>query len=202
MVMGLREKKKQQTREMILNNSMELFTRKGVDEVGMRELAQVCGLGIGTYYNYFKSKEEVIFSLFADILRDALQRKPFDVSVAATPGDTLAQNYYSLLEILSEHQNILDEFLVVVQSPKNYETDESLGSRILPQMILDYWEWSRPLLESIHANYENEDTGHVARLMWSHFLNELNVLTSPLNKDNAREYNKFSSRHFLNGFHV
>jgi AcrR family transcriptional regulator len=200
--MGLREKKKQQTREMILNNSMELFTRKGVDEVGMRELAQVCGLGIGTYYNYFKSKEEVIFSLFADILREALVRKPFDVSAAAAPGDTLAANYMSLLEVLGEHKNIMDEFLVVVQSPKNYASEDSLGSKILPQMILDYWEWVRPLLESIHADYQNEDTGHVARLMWSHFLNELNVLTSPMNRETALDFNKFSSRHFLNGFHV
>ncbi|EQC51713.1 transcriptional regulator, TetR family [Bacteriovorax sp. DB6_IX] len=200
--MGLREKKKQQTREMILNNSMELFTRKGVDEVGMRELAQVCGLGIGTYYNYFKSKEEVIFSLFADILREALRRRPFDVTMDASPGDTLADNYQALLGILSEHKNILDEFLVVVQSPKNYVTEESLGSKILPQMILDYWEWVRPMLESIHANYENEDTGHVARLMWGHFLSELNVLTSPLNRETANDFNRFSSRHFLNGFHV
>ncbi|OIQ19711.1 MAG: hypothetical protein BM556_04295 [Bacteriovorax sp. MedPE-SWde] len=200
--MGLRETKKQQTREMILTNSMELFTRKGVDEVGMRELAQVCGLGIGTYYNYFKSKEEVIFSLFSDILREALIRKPFDVSAQATPGDTLAENYYSILGILSEHQNIMNEFLVVVQSPKNYLTEESLGAKILPQMILDYWDWVKPMLDSVHAGYDDADAGHVARIMWNHFLSELNVLTSPLNKENAREHNKYSSRHLLNGFHI
>ncbi|EQC47304.1 TetR/AcrR family transcriptional regulator [Bacteriovorax sp. Seq25_V] len=70
--MGLREEKKKKTREMILEKSYELFTDKGVSNVGMRELAQKCNLGIGTYYNYFKSKDEVVISLLVDKLNLAL----------------------------------------------------------------------------------------------------------------------------------
>lgn len=198
--MGLRERKKQQTREMILKNSMVLFTEKGVDAVGMRELAQVCGLGIGTYYNYFRSKEEVLFSLFYDILKDAIDRNPFDLSLGGDGGDVLTNNYSKLYQTLLEHKNILHEFLVVALAPKNYEDKNSLGLKIMPEMINHYWNWVSPFLPNAGARYDQSEAPLVVQLMWHHFLTALHVLMTNKDAQEADSINRFSSRHLVRGF--
>lgn len=198
--MGLREQKKQRTREMILEHSMTLFTEKGVANVGMRELAQVCGLGIGTYYNYFHSKEEVLFSLFYDILKDGLESNQFNVTDGVDQGDILSNNYNYLYETLLKHKNILNEFLVVALAPKNYESDDSLGVKIMPLMVKDYWKWVETFLDSAGASYSDEEESLVVAMMWHHFLTALHVLMTVHDREKAAQINRYSSRHLVKGF--
>jgi AcrR family transcriptional regulator len=57
--MGVRSEKKLQLRNKIIEASKTIFSRQDFDETTMEQIATEAGVGLGTAYNYFKSKEEL-----------------------------------------------------------------------------------------------------------------------------------------------
>ncbi len=61
---GLRERKKQQRRERILGVALDLFLRDGYSRTSMRDIAAGADVGVGTIYNYFESKTDLLAAVF------------------------------------------------------------------------------------------------------------------------------------------
>ena len=59
--MGLRETKKQQTRQQIAAQAMRLFVTRGFDHVTVAEVAEAAGISQKTVFNYFPTKEDLFF---------------------------------------------------------------------------------------------------------------------------------------------
>ena len=59
--MGLREVKKQQTRELIAAQAMRLFAIRGFDQVTVLEVAAAAGVSEKTVFNYFPTKEDLFY---------------------------------------------------------------------------------------------------------------------------------------------
>lgn len=58
--MGLREEKKQETREALFQKTMELFRDVGFDEARVQDVATSVRVSLKTFYNYFPTKEAVL----------------------------------------------------------------------------------------------------------------------------------------------
>ena len=56
-------------RERVLHAARELFAERGLD-VTMDEIARHAGVGVGTVYRRFRSRDEIIAALFEDRMRD------------------------------------------------------------------------------------------------------------------------------------
>jgi len=54
-------------RDTILNAALELLVKKGVHNTPMSQIAKAAGTGMGTIYNYFPNKEELINEIYAGI---------------------------------------------------------------------------------------------------------------------------------------
>jgi AcrR family transcriptional regulator len=76
---GLRERKKQQTREKIERVALHLFAERGYDETTLAEIAEAADVSPRTIFAYFQSKEDILFcdepSVY-DRLEQTLEQRP------------------------------------------------------------------------------------------------------------------------------
>jgi AcrR family transcriptional regulator len=78
MGMGLRERKKQQTRQLIAETAWRLFADRGFEQVTVAEVARQAQVAVATVFNYFPTKEDLFFfrlEAFAARLVDAVSTR-------------------------------------------------------------------------------------------------------------------------------
>jgi len=77
--MGLRELKREQTRQLIADTAWRLFADRGFDQVSVAEVAQEAQVAAATVYNYFRTKEDLFYwrlEAFGTRLADAVTTRP------------------------------------------------------------------------------------------------------------------------------
>jgi AcrR family transcriptional regulator len=57
---GLRERKKQKTRESIQRTALRLFEKQGYDQTTVEQIAAAAEISPSTFFNYFPTKEDVV----------------------------------------------------------------------------------------------------------------------------------------------
>jgi AcrR family transcriptional regulator len=86
---GLRERKKQRTRELIADTARELFLERGFDAVTVAEVARAADVDTKTVYNYFPSKPELFyyrFQGFEQAMVNAVRDRKVGMSILAAFG--------------------------------------------------------------------------------------------------------------------
>ena len=80
---GLRERKKEATRERLLQVALDLFVERGFDAVSVDDIAEVAEVSKTTFYRYFDSKEDLLFGRATEhlaLVRSVFAERPDDES--------------------------------------------------------------------------------------------------------------------------
>mgnify|MGYP001088436109 CR=1 FL=1 len=84
-------------REQIQNVAAEMLERGGYARLTIRAVARRCGIGVGTIYNYYPSKDDMVRDI---MLRDWAQTRAAMEKITCTAGDLHegVRNFFSPLQ--------------------------------------------------------------------------------------------------------
>jgi AcrR family transcriptional regulator len=148
---GLRERKKQQTRQSILDAATRLFAERGFDGVTVAEIARAADLSEMTVFNYFPTKEDLVFGgmeFFEERLVAAVeQRAPGESAVAAFGRVVLAG-----IGQLAARADVIAKAATLIQaSPALQAREREVTARYTAQLARVFTEETRAAADDIEA---------------------------------------------------
>lgn len=96
--MGRRQEKAMHSRASLLKAAEQLFSKKNINDVGVREIAAAAGVTTGTFYHYFKGKNDILRELyhnrdeeFGELLEKMAREGPYCPKIAVFFSEHLAE---------------------------------------------------------------------------------------------------------------
>lgn len=138
---GLRDRKKQATREALRSAALRLAMERGPDQVRVEDIAEAAGVSPRTYNNYFASREQAIVSaVTADRearIAAAVAARPAEVRLADAVTEAVVEQYtntgereHEALLLITTRPALRDAFLVSsadIEPPLTAVIAERLG---------------------------------------------------------------------------
>jgi AcrR family transcriptional regulator len=132
---SLRERKKAATRMAIADAASELFEAHGFAHVSVDAVAAAAGVSRQTVFNYFPTKEDLVFDR-ADEIRELMVgalRSRGSVSVVETMR-ALSHAFWTRLAALPEDRPQAGFFAIFDSTPSLQAYARELGSRVIAEM--------------------------------------------------------------------
>ena len=138
---GLRERKKQATREALREAALRLAVERGPDQVRVEDIAEAAGVSPRTYNNYFASREQaIVAAITADRearIAAAVTARPAGVRLADAVAEAVIEQYtntgepeYKVMLLLTTRTALRDAFLdttIGIEPPLTSAIAERLG---------------------------------------------------------------------------
>ena len=131
--MGLQEKKKIKRRKRILKAATRLFQNRGYADTTITAIADKADVGVGTIYNYFSSKNQILLNIVADIF---LEKRPDEIIYANDPAQTAIRflSYYMDEFSLFDKEIWRGWFAALFLEPDLFERAYELDMKIVGEL--------------------------------------------------------------------
>jgi len=124
---GRRQRKKQRTRDALIETAMKLFAAKGYDHTAVHEITDAVDVSERTFFRYFAGKEDLVLSLIRDgsaAFAEALASRPpqeepltaarqaFQISLRELPGGAEGlPSYLAVMRLIDSTPALLAAYL-------------------------------------------------------------------------------------------
>ena len=125
-------------RDAILRAATQVIARRGFFQAQVADIARVAGVAAGTVYLYFRSKDELLVSIFENTMREAMAEGRTALAAVADPRERLRRIAQLHLDRLGHHRDLAVVFQVELrQSTKFMERFSSTYLREYLGLIRD-----------------------------------------------------------------
>jgi AcrR family transcriptional regulator len=176
--LGLRERKKQQTRETIARVALELFVERGYEHTTLSDIAEAANVSKRTIFAYYESKEDILFCdepEFFERLKQALDDRPPE----QTTIDAL-QDFFGSIASLDETAKLRKQ---IIASDEGLRHSERARSGRFEELI------ARSIAQDLGTDADDIRPNLVAASMTAAFTNVRDRLEAqgggPLDHDQA-----------------
>jgi AcrR family transcriptional regulator len=132
--LSLRERKKVETRNRILDSAIQLFQERGFEQTTVDEIAAQANISRGTFFNYFASKDSVLYEI-AHGERQALKQL-IEVELAEQPSAVLKIRRL-MQQLVIDTLPYLRITRYVLIGAMLYPSDETAVSLRLGELLID-----------------------------------------------------------------
>jgi len=129
---GLRERKKQQTRDRIASVALDLFAERGYDHTTLAEIAEAADVSPRTIFAYFQSKEDILFC-DEPLLYELLERTLRERAPGATTVDALRE-FMSSFDEFDEHARLRKR---IIGASESLRTSERARSAPMEELVTE-----------------------------------------------------------------
>lgn len=98
---------KQEKREKILRAAHKVFSDRGIADFKMIDIARAAGIGKGTIYEYFSSKEEIITGCFDVFMHDFGDILISGLGEKSNPDEKIKEFFRLSFQYFSKHQEAM-----------------------------------------------------------------------------------------------
>ena len=146
---------KEQKRRAIVEASLQVFARNGYEATRTLDIAQEAGIGKGTIYEYFRSKEEIIEAIFEYLFFNYEQQLQQLAQESKPPVEAILE---SLSRMMAEADEYADLIPVYFQLWSSKTFSERLG---LDRQMSDWFERLSQAYTAIIVH--GQETGEIDR---------------------------------------
>ncbi|GIG56069.1 hypothetical protein Lfu02_04410 [Longispora fulva] len=144
----LRDRKKERTRQALIDAATDLFESRGYDETTVADISAAADIGTRTFFSYFATKEELLFPR-----SDARIQAAVDTIADRQPGDRPADLLLRALHAVGDADNDMVSRLATLRT-RLVRTIPAVQGHAL-RMQLDA---QRQIARHLHAAYPDELT--------------------------------------------
>ena len=121
----------QKTRRLLLEAAAEEFARDGFDKANINRVAESAGFSIGTVYNYFSSKEDLMFAFIDEIAKKHVDFMIRQVELEQNPSQRIKEFFNAGFSFVEINITQMKAILNALNGP-NQEQKERLFQAYLP----------------------------------------------------------------------
>lgn len=135
----LTEKEIKEKRQQIMNTALKVFSRQGYGESTMSDIAMEAGIAIGTIYNYFENKREILISIIEEWFFNQSLGHVLGMMDNSDEISIISNLYFDRLGLISGD---MDKFLFILgEVQRSDDIREQYRQRILNPMLGKFEEY-------------------------------------------------------------
>jgi AcrR family transcriptional regulator len=180
-------------KEQIIQQIAKLFFEKGYERTSIRDISKALGITNPGLYYYFKSKQEMLFSIIDDLIERALVDMREKIHLIQNPEDKISWIIQSHIKFYAEHRA---QTKVLVHERSSLEGEYA---KILMEKETEYVNFFKEVVKEILGNSAVEIDIHVATYCLLGMLNWVIHWYNPEGKVPPDTFAENISRIFLRG---
>lgn len=132
MASEIKERRKEQHRQEILRTAEHIFARKGYHTTTMETVAEECGWSKGTLYLYFKSKEDLFFSILIEKMDRFSETLLNELKTSKGVRGKVAALIEAQFHFLTENKHFF-QLVIAEQGKVMHSSDSGLREKLITQ---------------------------------------------------------------------
>ncbi len=151
----LREYKKRQKRERLLDASLKLFREKGYEQTKVVDITRAAGVAKGTFFNYFPTKERVLLALGEQMLGKLGQVSANDIFQQKTTRGKVKAMFHALAAGLDSDRELVKEMVYRgLRLPDLVDNSRAqLDFRAMLTLLIEQGKRKNEIIEATDASF-------------------------------------------------
>ncbi len=129
------------TKDKILKSALKLFARQGIDKTSTREITKDVGIAEGTLFVHFKTKQELIDSLYLDIKKGLVGNLSDLVDTKVSTEKNIKSMSEYMIKYLIKNYNELIFMEIMEKDPKISQRAKNEGRKMYLVVLKQIGEW-------------------------------------------------------------
>jgi len=110
-------------KELIINAAIKVFAKKGFYNANVADVAKMAGVADGTIYLYFKSKDDLLISLFETKMEEVLQQFSINLNLESSAEKKLCKFIHLYFQMIEDDPDLAEVFQVELRQSSKFLKD-------------------------------------------------------------------------------